>query len=70
MVERVTKCDGCGAIKGPANHWFIGWLSTVGTYGVGRWDQLRFDSDRDHCEHFCGRACLDKRVNAHLEAKP
>jgi len=66
-VAEITqyKCDGCGAIKGEANHW---WLASnlSGSLAIAPWDG---GWAVDRAQHYCGAACVHKALDAFMGAK-
>lgn len=64
------KCDGCGAVKQEANHWFVVRIESHGVdNGEGRlvatgflifpWDAKL--ADVKDSLHYCGSSCLQKK---------
>lgn len=61
IIEQVV-CDGCGALKGDANHWFAV-ESTVDDKGLTLWpiDEVP-DADASTVKHLCGTQCALKYI--------
>ncbi len=55
------RCDGCGALKGAANEW---WMVGTGTAGIEiwRWSDDRAQGAGERWLHMCGRECVQKLI--------
>ena len=60
--ETMFRCDSCGVLKGETNHWWIiePPITEVPTLTIEPWS---IDSSfKAGFEHYCGAACVQKRV--------
>lgn len=63
MAERRTHvCDGCGVLKGKANHWWVLVVERDGMH-VYTWYQCHQAGAR----HYCGERCLTKAISERLQ---
>lgn len=63
MKEEIYKCDGCGKIRGQANHWFAAHVAD------DLFVLVSFEESKKRpgpWEHFCGEECLLKMVARNL----
>ena len=67
MTKTVYICDGCGAEKGETNHWFAVklWPESV-EQPAPRLEIRSFDDAGLNPQHYCGQACLIKRVSGFI----
>lgn len=56
-------CDGCGAHKGTANHWYVLHLQ-VNTIQIYQWFGNAITTPG--ALHYCGEACLLKKISERL----
>lgn len=65
-IQFPYRCDICGSLKGPSNHW---WLRGINTefFLVIRWDDaLANEKDltgADCYEHLCSNSCVSKSLS-------
>jgi hypothetical protein len=66
MAQQVQYiCDGCGKVKGEANHWFAALI-----WDSAFWIRTWADRDKlDSPQHFCGAECVQKRVSEFMGGK-
>lgn len=74
METRAYKCDVCGREKGPSNHWFCVQANGVPRqtrwrFVVEPWNSDLFHSGDGNVEHLCGQECLNKKLQAWVEAE-
>lgn len=80
--EEIFKCDSCGAQKGDTNHWFLIVPPPKEATSNDKAVQIiRFanamlllpfnvdDAFKAGVEHYCGAACVQKRVAVFLDEK-
>ncbi len=67
LVTMQYKCDGCGAVKGDVNHWWVGWVESDGQISIAPWDSEEAAIiDR---KHFHGAECVHKFVSEAMTKK-
>jgi hypothetical protein len=65
MIETVYKCDVCGTVRGPENHWLLADESSrSGVFILVPWDDYAPDADK----HLCGAVCAHKILDRYLES--
>ena len=70
MPREVTyKCDICGTIRGPSNHWFCAWIyipTVIPSIEIKPFDEK--DMDYSGIKILCGEACVHKFISQNLAA--
>jgi hypothetical protein len=64
MQQTVFTCDGCGAQKKEANHWFFA-TSVGGIFRLSAWNSSGIEDSGDE-SHYCGEKCVLKAVSEFL----
>jgi len=75
MIAEVVKCDVCGAIRGPENHWFLSceaeggvWEDDSHVFGVAIFLWNDTIATRRDVKHICGSACAHVVLGRYLES--
>lgn len=67
-IIKQFKCDGCGAEKKEANHWFALYLS-CGSLRLERLEEALRTGLREDMEILCGHQCVTRKVSEWMGAK-
>lgn len=72
-IPEPYKCDieGCGAMKGPSNHWYLGLVVDADDAHARRTNTIVMPwvaslADRPGTQHLCGVGCVQKFVSKNL----
>jgi hypothetical protein len=63
------KCDQCGKVKGEVNCWWTYHSGGVGFYLIPFASATEADLQASYARHLCGRACVQRELEAFMEEK-
>jgi len=65
MIDQIFKCDVCGAVRGPSNHWLVVTEDSEGCWFLP-WSED--EATASEAKHICGAVCSHKVLDRYLES--